>query len=262
MKDKLLILIILSLLSCMISCKKAPLSIGAITTESRQLANFNKVRVFDDINLTFVKSDTNYVVITTGKNLIDNILTDVNASDSTLTIKNGNALDWLRTYDYTLEVELHFKDVNYVYIASYGTVTTENQFNSDTIYNPNPSDTLTNRLKYIFEFDGASGDVNLELNNCPYLYINYEYGTSNVNIRGNNNSFLQIRKRSFGEVNALDYQAKRALVVSNSVANCYVNVSERLVSRINNFGNIYYKGEPPYINNQYGPVAKGKLIQL
>ena len=260
MRDKLLIFIILSLTSCIISCKKAPLSVGPITTESRQLESFSKVKVFDDINLRFVKSDTNYVVITTGKNLIDNILTDINVNDSSLTIKNGNALDWLRTYDYTLDVELHFKDVNYVFIASHGTVTTENQFNSD--YNTTQNDTIADRVKYVFELDGASGNINLELNNCPYLYINYEYSTSNVIIRGTNNSFLQIRKRSFGNVNALDYQAKRAMVVSNSVANCYINVSERLYSRINSFGNIYYKGEPPYINNQYGPDAKGKLIHL
>lgn len=262
MRVRALIFSILSLVSCMISCKKAPLSVGPITTESRPLAFFSKVKIYDDISLTFVKSDTNYVVVTTGKNLIDNIITETNASDSTLTIKNDNALDWLRTYDYTLDIKLYFKDVNYVFVSTSGTVTTENQFNSDITYTPSPYDTIADIKRYVFEVDGASGNIDLKLNNCPYLYINYEYGTSNVKLHGNNNSFLQIRKRSFGEVNALDYQAQRALVVSNSVADCYVNVSERLYSRINNFGNIYYKGEPPFINNQYGPVAKGKLIKL
>ena len=265
MRVKLLIFCILSFITCMISCKKAPLSIGAITTETRQLDFFDKVKIHDNINLTFVKSDTNYVVITTGNNLIDNILTEINAADSTLTIKNGNALDWLRPYEYQLNVELHFKDINYVYIATSGTVTTENQFNSDTIYNPYPGDTLPDQLKYVFEVDGASGNIDIELNNCPYLYFNYEYGTSNVKIRGNNNGFLKIRKRSFGDVNALDYQAERVTVVSNSLADCHVSVGDRLVTRINNIGNIYYrcnKNEPPLIDNRYGPVAKGKLIKL
>ena len=262
MKAKSLILLILSLVFCMISCEKAPLSIGEITTVTRPLSFFDKVKIYDDINLVFVKSDTNYVQITTGKNLIDNILTETNSSDSTLTISNDNVLDWLRNYDYTLDVKLFFKDVNYVFISTSGTVTTENQFNNDTIYNPYQTDTITKPLMYTFELDGASGDVDITLNNCPFLYFDYQYGISNVKIRGKNNQFLQIRKRSFGDIDALDYQAERVLVVSSSTGDCYVNVKDRLVSRINNIGNIYYKGEPPYIDSRYGPIAKGKLIKL
>ena len=260
MRVKSLIILTLVLTTCMISCKKAPLSVGKTITQSRPLPYFDKVEIYDDISLTFVKSDTCYMEITTGENLIDNISADV--CDSVLKLKNDNILDWLRTYDYTLHARLYFKDINNVLISTSGSVNTENQFNSDTIYNPHPGDTLDYPLMYRFEVDGGSGDVDITLNNCPYLYFVYQYGTSNVNIHGENNSFLKIYKRSFGTVDALDYDAERVTVTSESKGDCYVSVKDRLVTRINSLGNIYYKGEPPYIDNQYGPVAIGRLIKL
>ena len=260
MRVKTLILLLLVLLTCMVSCKKAPLSIGKIITQSRDLPYFDKVEIYNDISLTFVKSDTCYIEITTGEKLIDNISVEV--CDSILTIKNNNMLEWIRAYDYTLHARLYFKDINHVLISTSGTVNTENQFNSDTIYNPYIGDTLHHTLQYCFEIDGASGDIDIMLNNCPYLNILYHYGTAYMNIHGKNNSFLNISKKSYGIVDALDYDVERATVTSNSKGDCYVKVNERLLSRIFSLGNIYYKGEPPYIDERYGPVAIGKLIHL
>ncbi len=262
MKVKSLIIIILASAACMLSCKKTPLSIGEITTQQRTISTyFDKVKILDNINLTFVKSDCNKVEITTGKNLIDNILTEVNTNDSVLTIKNDNKLDWIRPYDYTLDLKLYYKDINYVLLATSGNVSTENQFNSDTIYNPHPGDTLTSPLMYVFEIDGASGEIDLTLNNCPYLFVNYEYGTCKVVVHGENNQYFRVRHKSYGDLNAIDYQAERVSVTNKSVGDCYVQASERITAAIDKNGNIYYKGEPVSIDCIYGPNATGRLIK-
>ena len=77
MKIKTLILLTLAFSICIFSCKKAPLTIGKTITESRPLDDFNKVYINDDVSVTLVKSDSCWIEITTGENLMDNIIVNV-----------------------------------------------------------------------------------------------------------------------------------------------------------------------------------------
>ena len=98
MTRKLLIISALCFLAALSSCKRAPLTIGSIVTQERELPDFTEVHVNDYINITLVRSDTCYIKITTGKNIIDNITTDVN--NGILTICNTTTCNWARPYNY------------------------------------------------------------------------------------------------------------------------------------------------------------------
>ena len=249
MKYKLLIIIVLSLFASFTSCKKAPLTIGKIVTEKRALSNFNEVHLYDNISLTLVRSDTCYIIITTGKNIIENVTTNVDGN--ILTISNTSSLDWIRPYDYELHATLYYKDITNFIFASSGYLDTENQFNNDSV-----------STSYKLEIDGGSGDIELLVNNCHDFNTIYYYGTSRVNLHGKGNENLYIYKKSYGIVDARDFHTQHIAIQHNSVGDCYIWATESINAEIYNLGDIYYKGNPQDIVCKYGEYSKGKLIKL
>lgn len=240
---------ILGLFASFTSCKQAPFVVGKIVTETRELPNFREVRLNDNINMSLVRSDTCYIEITTGDNIIGSITTNV--ENGILTIRNTTTNDWTRPYDYELHATLYYKDIRNFIFASSGTLDTKNQYN-DSNYNG----------VYRFEIDGGSGDVDLLVNDCETFYFVYQFGTSRATLHGTNNGFLDIYKQSYGIFDAKDFKTVSTHVRSYYTADCYVNVSDSLSAEIYHVGNVYYKGNPANITETYGPIARGRLIKL
>ena len=250
MARKLLIILTCCFLAAFSSCKKSPINIGPIVSQSRELANFTEVHVNDYINISLVRSDTCYIEITTGKNIIDNITTEVN--DGILTICNTTTYNWMRPYNYKCEATLYFKDITNFIFASSGTLTTQNNYTGE----------LASPDFYRFEIDGGSGDVDLNINNCNDLRVVYQYGVSQLNIHGSNNRFFVIYKRSYGVIDAQNYEAETVHVKTESPSDCYISASESIEATINHIGHIYYKGDPDSIQVTYGEFARGQLLPL
>ena len=250
MRYKLLIIILLSLLTAFSSCKRVPLAVGPIVTQTRELPDFSEVYVNDNINISLVRSDTCYIVITTGKNIIDNVTNEV--SNGTLTISNTTSVNWIRPYEYQLDVTLYYKDIINFVFASSGTLETQNNYTGQ----------LASPGYYRFEIHGGSGDVNLNISDCNDLRVVYHYGTSQLNIHGENNNAFAIYKRSYGVIDARNCDAKTVHVTTESASDCYISASESIEARINNCGDIYYKGDPENIHVTYGEFGRGKLLPL
>ncbi len=251
MRLKSLIILTLAFVACFSSCKKAPMSTGKIVTQTRDLPSFNKVILNDDISLTLVLSDTCYIEITTGENIIDNITTDV--VNKTLTLSNTTTLDFIRDFDYELHATLYYNNRinNFIYSSS-GDINTQNQYNlNDT----------TNHM-FRFEVAGGSGNVDLLINNCKYFYVVYQHGTADIKIHGDNNKYLKVYKRSYGDFDARDYKAKKIDIENHSTGDCYIWATDIIYARILNLGDIYYKGTPSSITCEYGENARGRLIKL
>ena len=227
MTRKLLIISALCFLAAFSSCKKAPLTIGPIVSQVRDLHDFTEVYVNDYINLSLVRSDTCYIEITTGKNIIDNITTEVN--NGILTICNTTTCNWFRPYEYECRATLYFKDI-------------------------------TNF--YRFEIHDGSGDVDLNINNCNDLRVVYHYGTSRLSIHGTNNYGFVIYKRSYGVIDARNYDAEIVHVTTDSPSDCFISANSYIEAVINDLGNIYYKGEPDSTSVTYGAHARGQVLPL
>ena len=248
MKRNLLIITILCFLATMLSCKKAPLTVGPIVTQTRVLSDFNKLHINDNINMTLVRADTCYIEIKTGKNIIDNITTDVN--NGVLSVCNTTTLNWIRPYDYELNATLYFKDIKNLIFSASGNLTTKNNFTGD----------LSEDDSYYIEIDDGSGDVSLNINDCNDLHVFYKFGVSRLTIRGYNNAKLSIFKKSYGIFDSQDYEAQSVNITNNAQGDCFINVQKVLKAKINHCGNIYYKGDPDSIQVTYGEFARGKLL--
>lgn len=247
MRIKTFIIIILAFFAVFTSCKKVPLTIGKTVVEERTLKPFNTLIVNNDINLTLVRDDSCFIEIKAGENIIGNILSEVN--DSILTLRNDNKVNWIRTYDYRIDATLHFTDIRKLTFGACGELRTKNQFNAENRH-------------YEIVVDGGSGDIFMEFNNCENLKVNYLDGTSQLNLSGEGNESIFIYKGSYGLVHAEGYNADNVTIANNSTGDCWVNANKKLNSCIKHLGNIYYKGEPIEIVEEYGEDARGKLIKL
>ena len=76
--------------SCTISVRSNGVEIeaGEKTTETRNLEEFNQIRVGGNMNIEFVTSDSSYIEIEAGKNILPHIKTEIN--DKILKIKLDN----------------------------------------------------------------------------------------------------------------------------------------------------------------------------
>jgi hypothetical protein len=250
MTRKLLIISALCLLAAFTSCKKAPLTVGPTVFQVRELPDFTEVHVNDYINLSLVRSDTCYFEIKTGKNIIDNITTEIR--DGVLTICNTTTCNWIHQYNYECDATLYFKDITNFIFASSGTLVTKNSYTGEL-----PSGDF-----YRFEIHDGSGDIDLNINNCNDLRVIYHRGTSRLDLHGSNNHNFSIYKRSYGIIDARNYDAETVCVTAESPSDCFISASGYIEAVINDLGNIYYKGEPDSISVTYGKYARGRLIPL
>lgn len=239
-------LVVITLLLITFSCKKSPLTNGKLITETRTLSSFNELYLHDNIDVTLVRSDIFKIEITTGENLMPNIISDV--VDGAIFIKNENTCNWLRSYDCPLEAKIYFSgDITSIYYESVGFLKTNDYIMDDST------------SRFDLQIEDGSGEINLKIN-CKSLYITSNFGTNDIIFEGKAD-YTCISQRGLGPIKAENFPTKIADVYSYSSNNIYVNGYEKLNSYIYDIGSIYYKGDP-IINSYISPLAKGKLIPI
>lgn len=240
------ILIMVLLTTMTFSCKKSPLTNGDVITEERELSAFNTIYLYDNINVTLVKSDIFKIEITTGENLIPNIISNV--VDNALYIRNENICNWLRSYDCPLEAKIHYHgDINKIMYESVGDLRTEGYLENDSI------------SYFELDIETGAGDIDLKLN-CDSVYIDIHEGTNEIKLEGSSN-YTYIYQHGFGPIDATNLPSSKMFVNSYTSNNIFIHCIDELDVRIHDRGNIYYKGQPE-IDSFIDPDALGRIIEI
>lgn len=244
-RNVLFLLTAISLSTLVFSCKKSPLTNGKVVTETRELSAFDTLYLHDNIDVTLICSDTYKIEITTGENLMPNI---ISVSDGeTLSLRNDNTCNWLRSYDIPLKAKIYYKSkINAIIYESVGDLYSETFISDDTL----------SRFDLMIE-DGA-GDIDLKIN-CDNIYLTIHDGTNEIKMAGSTN-YTYIYQRGLGPIDVLDLPSDKADVYSYESNDIFVNCRQKLNANIYDIGDIYYKGEPD-ITSYISPYAKGKLIE-
>lgn len=247
MKRKIQILLIINILIIsIISCNKIPLTNGDIITETRSLSDFNVINIDNNIDITLIKSDTCMIEITSGENLMKNIISDV--CDSSLYVRNENNCNWLRSYDCPLTAKIYYKnDITSINFNSVGDLLSDGYLNHNTVE------------RFDLNLIDGSGYINLTLL-CDSIFVTSDEGTSQLKLQGNT-EYAYFNWTTYGGIKAEQFQASTMKVYSNSDNDIYVYCTEHLYSYIFKMGNVYYKGNPE-IESHISPLARGLLLPL
>jgi hypothetical protein len=215
---------------------------GTWTSEERSFPGLTSVRLFDYIDYNFIQDSADKVVIRAGENLLSHI--DTEFDQGVLTIRNENKCNWLRALPVSIEVDIHFKELDLVYNESAGTSRTVGVWRQES-----------------FTWQ------NWHTASKSYLELEVEQGLISTNAGG---SLIEL----VGSVNYVDLylsgvcQIKaKNLIASSAFAHNVGSgdieltvIGGTLYWNIESHGNIIYHGNPEPII-EYGHTGGGELIK-
>lgn len=261
MKRKLDILLLACISLLCFSCKE--FSNGTVTEKQYTMGTpFQVIELCDNVNVTLKHSDAinpaGKVIIRTGENLIDRITTEIeeqqievdtdNGTDTLLfnklVIRNENTLDFLRPYDYTLDMTVYYDTLLKIFFNSNGSITTDTLrgYNYLTDFSTEDDSTVYSlEPNLLLEIIGGSGEFTI-LTNCYRLITKYAQGTSNITIRG-----LVERAETFGDyechgiINDINLEANLYhRVIYYGTNTVYTKAFKQIIARNDNIGRIFY----------------------
>jgi hypothetical protein len=234
MKQILLVLVLAFLWSCKGDRRNDCITaLGSDGFEVRQVGNFSRLYVEDRIKLV-IKQDSaraGEVVLSGPENLLGQVLSDV--SDGELRLTNNNTCNFVRSFNYTLEVKVFVDKVSRLEVESIAEVIVE-----DTLF---------------VDF--------LEIRHMALSDIDLTLGGGEVFIRSRNSASTKMRGRintlkgSIEEVSSLDAGeliCDNVLIDTHTRLETYVRAKKLIYVNIYNSGNVFYLIDEP---SEYAAVG-------
>ena len=204
---------------------------GEISGKLIMLSGFTTLVTYDIFDIDLVQDTVNYMVLEAGRNVIPWITIDT--SENALILGNELPCRWSKGYP-TPKVTLHFQQLSKLDLKEPCTIVSK--------------DTLSGSSLSVALWTGMI-DLNLMLD-----YRSLGIGTSRniagkVTLSGKLESF-RITGRGALAVEANGLMVKSVDAENNSIADFYLNVSNKITARLKNIGNIYCEGNPDEVNVQ------------
>ena len=177
------------------SCSKV-FTNGEPVTEHRNLGQrFETVCIYNNVNVKLVNSDRQGVEVTCPENLIEKVTTEVKGDS--LIIKNENDFNWLRSYDYSIDLTVYYDSLREITYASigdlrctdsirgYSTISTDtipleiDTTGIDTTHIGIDTIVTTMSRHFVLRIKEGSGDIDLCFN-CDVLKTVFSFGTTKV----------------------------------------------------------------------------------
>ena len=271
MKRKHIVVLFFLISLFVASCSKV-FTNGKPVTEQRNLGErFETICIYNNVNVKLVNSDRQYIELTCPENLIGKVITKVQGDS--LIIKNENEYNWLRSYDYSIDMTVYYDSLREITYASIGDLRCFDSIRGfgalsiDTI----PIDTLmTDTLNviidsietcwnhaFVLRIKEGSGDIDLCFN-CDVLKTVFSFGTSKVTLRGIA-GYTEHYLKSYGTIHAENLNSNIVKVQSQSTNDIYVWARNELVAFLSSTGNVYYKGSPWILKEC---TNEGEVIKL
>ncbi len=212
---------------------------GPITEESRDIQAFTYLQLYNNVDIYLSYGPDYAVSVRAGKNILPGIKTEI--SGKSLSIKNENTCNWVRSYEKPIEVYITAPRIDSIQYQASGNLVSLNKFVGDSI-----------KLDVL---EGA-GSIHLSLDMQRAIF-NLHYGTVDLNVSGYAH-ISELFSSGYGPADLSNLNTVFTYVTNNSTNNCYVRTNLVLEAKIGNVGDIYYSGNPPNISFEVS--GTGKLI--
>lgn len=263
------------------SCSKVEqiFSNGEPIRETRELDHrFRAISMYNNVNVKLVRDSHPHLELRCPENLIDKVTTEIEGD--TLVIKNENEYNWLRSYDYPIDLTVYYDSLRLINYASIGSLACEEEdsikgvsimqidtlYTIDTIFDTNGTilsiDTTTDIVtlfprNFFLNINEGCGDIDLVLD-CNVVKSSFINGTSHVTLSGAA-EYTEINMRSYGLVHAENLYSNFVRVQSHSTNDAYVWARTKLTVWLYSIGNVYYKGHPRIVKDC---TSDGQVIKL
>lgn len=215
-------------------------STGKIVQENRILTPFDKIEVHDKIEIEIFLRNTYSVEIQAGKNLLNDIQTEV--KDSTLIIRNLNRCNFMRDPSKKIHIKIFMPYLLSLQHYGYANIFLRDTLETDSVavFNEGNGDIHMHiRTKILYGASYASGDMYFEGTATHFYY----------HMNGSNFLYSQ------------NLAVKDYIYISHfSIGDAYVYPLGWLEGELRNTGNLYYKGNPVILG--FKNTKGARLIQM
>lgn len=243
------------------SCSKvdALFNNGEPVTEQREVDHhFVAISMYNNVNVKLVRDNHPHLELTCPENLIGKVTTELEGD--TLYIRNENEYNWLRSYDYSIDLTVYYDSLRQVNFASVGDLLCTDSIRGIGELTIDSTvmgiDTFWTRT-FNLNINEGCGDIDLTLD-CNVVKNNFTNGTSKVTLRGAA-EYTEIIMRSYGVVHAENLYSNFVRVQSHSTNDAYVWPRTKLTVWLYSIGNVYYKGHPWIVKEC---TSDGEVIKL
>lgn len=244
MKHFISILTILIIVSCDSDngsdCFK---SSGVTTTKTYLLDDFSKIIIHEEIELEIKQGNQNSIEITYGKNVVDNILTEI--SDDKLEIRNTTC-NIFRGYQ-PAKVVLTATNITEIRNASQFKVFSNEILHFDSL-------TLISENFFLDVVNVGDFDLAIENNSLNIITNN----VSNFYIKGKTNNLDIVFAAGQGKFNGEHLIAKNVHLFHRGINNLIINPIQKLSGEIRGVGDVISVNRPPVV--EVTEFYTGRLI--
>jgi hypothetical protein len=255
---KTIILISFLLIFSKINAQEKIIGNKDVTIENRNLSEFTKIEVIDDVTVLLVYNDNQSVIVETDSNVQNAIITEIN--NESLIIKTNSKI--VRTRKLIVHVNVN-KDLNEIYAYNNTNVKSNNLLRIDSL-TLNAFDNSDFNLKLNSETvhinAKKSSDLDLEILCKEAFIISEESSTlkgvidtkntiihaldrASVNLSGTTTS-LEIETLHNSAFKGKDFKAVNAVVNTSNNSTVYVNTTDAIEIFLKNSGEVYLFSNP------------------
>lgn len=213
---------------------------GKIKKEKRTIGFFNKLLVYDNINVELIEEDSLYVEA--GENLLPLLQTQLQ-DDSTLVLRNNAQCNWLRRYDTPIKIYVGAKNLNFIRWESYGNLESKRPISVTYLH---------------IEALGVNTLVNLNLQAIG-IFVFANIGTE-FKLSGET-SELGVFMMGYSRTDALHLKAQQVAIRQESSNHIWVEAIQKISGSINGLGNVFYRSLPTTEQNIISH-SSGRAIAL
>ena len=218
--------LLFTLVFCIIACIGMAANGNSDKTETRQVSNFNGIKVSTGIDLYITMGTVEEVKITADDEIIDDLITEV--KDGTLRIYMKQKTNWFNwnSGNQTRKAYVTVKELQEIEASSGSDVKSENTLNGENL-----------------KVSASSGsDVTLDIH-----YKNFSLDTSSgsdAKISGKTKN-LEVSASSGSDIKAQDLESTICKASASSGSDITVSVTEELQASASSGSDVNYYGNPP-----------------
>ncbi|MGV8947324.1 MAG: GIN domain-containing protein [Lutibacter sp.] len=229
-----------------------------VTTENRNLSEFTKIEVIDDVTVLLVYNDNQSVTVETDSNLQSAVITEIN--NGSLVIKTSAKL--IRPKELTVHVNVN-KNLNEIYAYNNASVKSNNLLQmNDLILNAfdNSDFKLKLNLKIVYINAKKNSKIEVEILGEDTFIVSEESSNINgiidtknmtihtldkgtVNLSGNATR-LEVETLHNSAFKGKDFKVVTAVVHSSNNSSAYINASESIELFERNSSEVYLFSNP------------------
>jgi len=200
-------------------------------TEQRNLPEFNSILLKALGNVVVSRGGEQSVTVTSNRDIVASILTEVNNGELVISIKETFPL-WLLSFP-NIEIRVVMKDIRRLKVAGVGKLRSEQPLEADTLEVLNT----------------GVGGIHLQVK--ANKLVTKLKGVGEIELEGETTEH-EVEISGTGKVNAYRLVSKNAVVSSSGIGECLVHVTEKLSVDSSGIGKVKYRGAPVVQSKQSG----------